>query len=175
MVRSKLQKFIRVAASALLVTSVLAGANVLEATPADAASKQNQKLLTFTGTTVDGIAYKSTDVLKKPTVIWFWTPWCAICRNESKAVAALSTKYAGKVNFVGIGANGTVAEMKEFVGLQKTANITHLNDAKGKLWNRFGVVIQPTVVFVDKNGKIKKHVGPSTTSYITKQVAALAK
>ncbi|MFM1984626.1 MAG: thiol:disulfide interchange protein [Actinomycetota bacterium] len=175
MVKAQLLQAVRVAASALLITAVLTGASVLTPAPADAASKQNQKLLTFTGTTVDGLAYKSTDVLKKPTVIWFWTPWCAICRNESKAVAALSTKYAGKVNFVGVGANGSVEEMKEFVGLQKTANITHLNDAKGKLWNRFGVVIQPTLVFVDKNGKIKTHVGPSTTSYITKQVAALAK
>lgn len=170
-----MHKSLKAAASALLITAVLAGTNISQAPAADAASKQNQKLLTFSATTVDGKPYKSTALLKKPSVIWFWTPWCAICRNESKAVAQLATKYAGKVNFVGVGANGSTDEMKEFVALQQFANVTHLNDATGKLWNRFGVVIQPTLVFVDKNGKIKTHVGPSTTSYITKQVAALAK
>lgn len=166
-----MRKSLKVAASVLLIAAVLTGANV----PAGAASKQNQRLLTFTASTVDGAEYRSTALLGKPSVIWFWTPWCAICRNESKAVAQLATKYAGKINFVGIGANGTTDEMKEFVSLQNFANVTHLNDANGKLWNRFGVVIQPTLVFVDKNGKIETHVGPSTVSYITKKTAALVK
>lgn len=170
-----MRKPFKIAASALLITAVLTGGNLSLVPAADAATKQNQKLLTFSATTVEGKAYKSTALLKKPSVIWFWTPWCAICRNESKAVAQLATKYAGKVNFVGVGANGSADEMKEFVAMQNFANVTHLNDAKGKLWNRFGVVIQPTLVFVDKNGKIKTHVGPSSISYVTKQVAALAK
>lgn len=165
-----MKSFLKVVASALLISTVLAGA-----ASAQAAGKQNQKLLTFKGTTVSGQAYKSTQVLAKPTVIWFWTPWCAICRAESKAVATLSVKYAGKVNFLGIGANGSVDEMKEFVGMHKVTKVTHLNDANGALWNRFGVVIQPTLVFVDKNGKIETHIGPATTSFISKKVAALAK
>jgi len=175
MAKAQMLKSLRVAASALLITAVLAGSSLAAMAPATAAAKQNQKLLTFTATTVDGAAYKSTNILKKPTVIWFWTPWCAICRNESKAVAALSVKYAGKVNFVGVGANGSVEEMKEFVSLNNVSKVTQLNDATGKIWSRFGVVIQPTLVFVDKNGKIETHIGPSTTSYITKKTAALAK
>lgn len=164
-----------VSRSAVLIAAALIGTSLFVSGSASAASKQNQKLLTFTASTVDGKVYKSTELLKKPSVIWFWTPWCAICRNESKAVSTLSTKYAGKVNFVGIGANGTVDEMREFVALQKAAKITYLNDAEGKLWNRFGVVIQPTMVFVDKTGKITTHVGPSSANYMSKQVAALAK
>jgi thiol-disulfide isomerase/thioredoxin len=166
---------IRFTASALLIGAVLTGLTLSTVVPAQAAAKQNQKLLTFSATTVQGTAYKSTEILKKPTVIWFWTPWCAICRNESKAVASLSVKYAGKVNFVGVGANGTVDEMKEFVALNQVSKVSHLNDANGKIWNRFGVVIQPTLVFVDKNGKIETHVGPSTSTYISKKTAALAK
>ena len=166
-------KPIRVVASALLAMAVLTGANFVSTPSANAASKQNQKLLNFSATTVDGLAYKSTPLLKKPSVIWFWTPWCAICRNESADISKLSIKYAGKVNFLGIGANGSVDEMKEFVALQPKARMAQLNDAQGKLWSRFGVVIQPTVVFVDKNGKIETHIGPSTSSYLAKKIARL--
>jgi thiol-disulfide isomerase/thioredoxin len=161
--------------STLLAIAALTGLGASAATPALAATKENQKLLTFSATTVDGKSYKSTQLLRKPSVIWFWTPWCAICRNESKAVSQLSVKYAGKVNFIGIGANGSESEMKEFISLQKTTKVIHLNDASGKLWSRFGVVIQPTLVFVDKNGRIETHIGPSTASYISKKTAALAK
>lgn len=166
-------KPIRVVASALLAIAVLTCANIVSAPTAYAA--QNKKLLSFSATTVDGFAYKSTPLLKKPSVIWFWTPWCAICRNESADISKLSIKYAGKVNFLGIGANGSVDEMKEFVALQPKARMVQLNDAQGKLWSRFGVVIQPTVVFVDKNGKIETHIGPSTSSYLAKKIAALTK
>ena len=164
---------LRIAASAMLAIAVLTGANLISSPAANAAPKQNQKLLTFSATTVDGLAYKSTPLLKKPSVIWFWTPWCAICRNESADISKLSIKYAGKVNFLGIGANGSVDEMKEFVALQPKARMAQLNDAQGKLWSRFGVVIQPTVVFVDKNGKIETHIGPSTSSYLAKKIARL--
>lgn len=163
------------AASALLAIAVLTGSNLVSSPAAGAATKQNQKLLTFSAKTVDGLPYKSTQLLKKPSVIWFWTPWCAICRNESADISKLSIKYAGKVNFLGIGANGSVDEMKEFVALQPKARTVQLNDDQGKLWSRFGVVIQPTVVFVDKNGKIETHIGPSTASYLAKKIAALTK
>lgn len=168
-------KALRIAASALLAIAVLTGANLISSPAANAASKQNQKLLTFSATTVDGLAYKSTQLLKKPSVIWFWTPWCAICRNESADISKLSIKYAGKVNFLGIGANGSAEEMKEFVALQPKAKLIHLNDTQGKLWSRFGVVIQPTLIFVDKNGKIETHIGPSTASYMAKKIATLTK
>ncbi len=168
-------KSLRIAASALLAIAALTGTTLNSSSSALASTKQNQKLLTFSATTVDGLKYTSAQVLKKPTVIWFWTPWCAICRNESTDVAKLSVKYAGKVNFLGIGSNGSNAEMKEFVALQPTSRIIHLDDSTGKLWTRFGVVIQPTIVFVDKNGKIQTHIGPSSSAYMATKIAALAK
>lgn len=138
------------------------------------ASTTNKALLNFTGKTVDGKKFNSKVLInKKPSVIWFWAPWCAICRNESAFIVAAAQKYKGKVNFVGVGSLGSADEMKEFVDHTGTSIFTNLNDGTGKLWNRFGVVIQPTLVFVDAKGKISSKVGPSDELFLEKKITTL--
>ena len=134
----------------------------------------NNSKLTFTAKTVEGKKFSSKVLAnKKPTVFWFWAPWCAICKNESANLVAAAEQYKGKVNFVGIGALGNQAEMQEFVTHTGTSLFTNLNDADGKLWNRFGVVIQPTLIFVDAKGKITSKVGPSDEEFLQKKLVAL--
>ena len=146
--------------------------------PAEALSKasfaSNNTKLTFTAKTVEGKKYSSKVLAnKKPTVIWFWAPWCAICKNESANLVAAAEQYKGKVNFVGIGALGNQAEMLDFVTHTGTSIFTNLYDGDGKLWNRFGVVIQPTLVFIDAKGKITTKVGPSDEELLQKKLVAL--
>ena len=63
-------------ATALLLTSIAAPATF------GATKKSNVKKLTFTATTVSGTAFNSKVLLgNKPSVLWFWAPWCAICQN----------------------------------------------------------------------------------------------
>lgn len=138
-------------------------------------SAANAKLLTFSGETIDGTAYSSEALLTGPAVLWFYTPWCAICRNEGAAMSGLAAKYAGKVNFVAIGANGAAEEMREFAQTTKTISITHLNDANLSLWNRFGVVIQPSHVFVNSTGKVETSVGPIDHDLLAQKIARLSK
>jgi len=136
----------------------------------------NKTKLTFTAKTVDGKNFSSKVLVnKKPTVIWFWAPWCAICMNESAYIVATAEKYQGKVNFVGVGALASREEMVDFVSHTGTSIFTNLNDAEGKLWNRFGVVIQPTLLIVEATGKITTKVGPSDKRYLAKKLAALTK
>ena len=136
----------------------------------------NKTKLTFTAQTVDGKNFSSKVLVnKKPTVIWFWAPWCAICMNESAYIVAAAEKYQGKVNFVGVGALASREEMVDFVSHTGTSIFTNLNDAEVKLWNRFGVVIQPTLLFVEPTGKITTKVGPSDEGYLAKKLAALTK
>ncbi|PAZ13053.1 hypothetical protein CLM62_26490 [Streptomyces sp. SA15] len=37
----------------------------------------------FTTTTVDGKAFAGTSPAGKDAVLWFWAPWCAVCRGEA--------------------------------------------------------------------------------------------
>ncbi len=134
----------------------------------------NKAKLTFTAKTVDGKSFSSKVLAnKKPTVIWFWAPWCAICKNESAYIVAAAEKYKGKVNFLGVGALGSGEEMADFVTHTGTSIFTNLNDESGKIWNRFGVIIQPTLIFVDAKGKISSKVGPSDEEFLAKKLVAL--
>lgn len=160
----------------LLITGfvVLSLSSVNPIAASGAGFSVNSTKLNFTAKTVEGVKYSSKVLAnKKPTVIWFWAPWCAICKNESAYMIEAAAKYKGKVNFVGIGALGTGDEMKEFVTHTGTSSFTNLNDSEGKLWNRFGVILQPTLIFVDSQGKITSHVGPSEEDLLNKKITAL--
>ena len=136
----------------------------------------NKTKLTFTAKTVEGKNYSAKVLVnKKPTVIWFWAPWCAICKNESAYIVAAAKKYKGKVNFLGVGALGSGEELAEFVSHTETSIFPNLNDSEGKLWNRFGIVIQPTILFVDATGKITSKVGPSDEESLAKKLVTLTK
>jgi thiol-disulfide isomerase/thioredoxin len=170
----------RVLISALSALAITAGSLIATSSSASAFSQasftKNKAKLTFSAKTVDGKNFSSKALAnKKPTVLWFWAPWCAICKNESAFITAAAQQYKNKVNFVGVGALGSREELVEFVGLTGTSNFTNLDDSSGKLWNRFGVIIQPTLLFIDTKGNITTKVGPSNEEFLAKRLAALTK
>ena len=169
-----MKKFLAVFSALVISTTALIAAQAPAQAYSQATFATNNSKLTFTAKTVGGKKYSSKVLAnKKPTVFWFWAPWCAICKNESANLVAAAEQYKGKVNFVGIGALGNQAEMQDFVTHTRTSIFTNLNDADGKLWNRFGVVIQPTLIFVDAKGKITSKVGPSDEEFLQKKLVAL--
>jgi thiol-disulfide isomerase/thioredoxin len=169
-----MKKFAATFSALVISASVLMVAQAPAQAYSQATFASNNTKLTFTAKTVEGKNFSSKVLAnKKPTVFWFWAPWCAICKNESANLVAAAKQYKGRVNFVGIGALGNQAEMQEFVTHTGTSLFTNLNDADGKLWNRFGVIIQPTLIFVDAKGKITSKVGPSDEAFLQKKLVAL--
>ena len=170
----------RVLISLLSALTILSASLIATSSSANAFSQasfaKNKAKLTFTAKTVDGKPFNSKTLANKnPTVVWFWAPWCAICKNESAYITAAAEQYKDKVNFVGVGALGSREELAEFVGITGTSNFTNLDDSSGKLWNRFGIVIQPTLLFIDAKGTITSKVGPSDEKFLAKRLAALTK
>jgi hypothetical protein len=89
-------------------------------------------------------------------------------------VLSAAKLYRDRVNFVGVGALGNTDEMQVFVKDTGIDTFINLDDSSGKIWNRFGVVIQPTLIFIDAKGRITSHVGPSDGDFIAAKVKALA-
>jgi thiol-disulfide isomerase/thioredoxin len=129
-------------------------------TTADAApAVATPEVLDFTGTTVDGAAFAGADLTGKPVVMWFWAPWCTVCRAESPDVAKVAAEFEGKVTFVGIAGRGPVEDMQAFVDETSTGGFTHVADVDGSLWARFGVIAQPSFVFVTPSGEAQAFTG----------------
>ncbi|GAW49216.1 MULTISPECIES: TlpA family protein disulfide reductase [unclassified Nocardioides] len=106
----------------------------------------------FSGTTLSGAAFNGSTLKGKPTVLWFWAPWCPTCLGQSPNVAELGKKYAGKVNIVAVSGLAT----KEMIDDIAPAihNVTHLVDTKGTIWNHFHVEAQSTFTVISADGEI---------------------
>nr|MBA3289283.1 redoxin domain-containing protein [Acidimicrobiia bacterium] len=106
------------------------------------------------GASFDGAALAGTDA-----VVWFWAPWCTICRGEAPEVAEVAERYADRIQVIGVPGRGELDAMREFVDDTGTGAITHLADIDGSIWSAFGVYGQPAYAFIDDSGTIDTFIG----------------
>ncbi|WP_100498119.1 TlpA family protein disulfide reductase [Geodermatophilus chilensis] len=111
------------------------------------------------GQTLDGQPFSWSRLAGRPAVLWFWAPWCTICRAEAPEVAEVAAEYTGRVEVIGVAGRGDRTSMEAFVADTGTGSLTHLVDENGELWNRFGIVSQPAFVFVDPSGDVETFAG----------------
>ncbi|WP_073224328.1 redoxin domain-containing protein [Streptomyces sp. NBRC 110465] len=109
--------------------------------------------LDFTATTVDGKPFDAKTLAGKPTVLWFWAPWCPKCKAQAAETAKVAAAYQGKANVVGVAGLDTNAAMKDFISDTATDSFPHLSDEKGEVWKRFKVTEQSRYVILDQTGK----------------------
>ena len=110
-------------------------------------------------TTINGDPFDANLLAGRPTVAWFWAPWCVICRGEAPDVAEIAARYAGKVNFVGVAGRAEVLEMQEFVSDTGTQGIIHLNDSSGEIWASYEIYSQPAYAFITDDGRLETYAG----------------
>ena len=108
--------------------------------------------LKFTGEDIDGAPYDGEQLADKPTVLWFWAPWCPTCRAQAGGVETLAEKYAGQVNVVGVGGLADAADIRDFA--RQVDGPTHLIDEEGEIWRHFNVTAQSTYVVLDADGVV---------------------
>lgn len=161
----------------LLVAAVLALAGCGDPAPGgDAAGGQpaaTGPLLAFTATTLDGKPFDGMSLAGKPTVLWFWAPWCPTCLGQAPGVREAVAQHADQVNIVGVAGLASLDAMPEFVRLAKVDSMTHLADEAGKVWKRFEVTEQSVFVFIDAAGQITFR-GRLDARDVPDRVAALA-
>jgi thiol-disulfide isomerase/thioredoxin len=108
----------------------------------------------FRGFTLAGEEFDSASRFAAgPTVLWFWAPWCTICRAEAPEVLALAEEFAGELVVVGVAGRGGRQEMIDFVADTGAARLDHVVDADGAIWAGYGVVAQPAFAFVARDGR----------------------
>lgn len=143
-------------------TASLAGGDPGPAAATDAGAAtadHSSAALAFSGTTLTGSTLDASTLAGQPVVLWFWAPWCTICRAEAPDVAAVAAEFKGSVTFLGIPGRGPEADMRAFVDQTGATGFEHVVDADGALWQRFGVISQPSFVFVDSAGTASSFAG----------------
>ncbi|MFR9674700.1 redoxin domain-containing protein [Streptomyces sp. TR02-1] len=109
--------------------------------------------LRFNGTTVSGARFDAARLAGKPTVLWFWAPWCPKCKAQGPATADVAEKFEGRANVVGVAGLDGQAAMKDFVASAGVDGFPNLADESGDVWRKFEITQQSTYVILDANGE----------------------
>ena len=155
---------IRAIGVSLAIVSSLAISPMASATQHASTTHASLAIYNFKAKTVQGKIFLGKSLAGKPTVLWFWAPWCTICRGESPDLVALSQSFKGKINLVGVAGLGPVNDMKGFIKDTHTGNFSHIADVNGDIWNHFQIVSQPSFIFISKIGVAYRIVGSMSKS-----------
>jgi thiol-disulfide isomerase/thioredoxin len=128
----------------------------------------------FTAPLLGGGEFTSASLAGKDTVLWFWAPWCTVCRGEADDVVAAAAALEGKVEVIGVAGRGAVPEMERFVSDTGTGDLTHVVDDDGSIWAAYHVFAQPAYAFIDDAGTVEVFVGSLGKDALIKRMTALA-
>jgi thiol-disulfide isomerase/thioredoxin len=162
----------------LLMVLAGCGATAPQASaPAPSASAgQVPKLLQFSARTLDDKDFSGATLKGKAAVLWFWAPWCPRCQGEAPHLGSLAKDEAGKVAFVGVGAQDGVPAMKKFVADNEVSGFPHLADVDASIWKRFGITQQPAYAFIQPDGStevIKQQLSEEALNEHVSQLSGL--
>ncbi|MBH1938040.1 redoxin domain-containing protein [Streptomyces sp. AV19] len=109
--------------------------------------------LRFTGTTVDGRPFDAATLAGKPTVLWFWAPWCPACKAQGPETAKAADRFEGKAHVIGVAGLDKPKAMKDFVTDTRVGTFPNLSDEAGAIWKKFKIAQQSFYVILDKDAK----------------------
>lgn len=124
--------------------------------------------LDFVGTSVSGDEFDGASLVGRPTLLWFWAPWCPTCRGQIPQVQGLADDHAGELNVVGVGSLDSSEAIADFA--DDVPGIVHLEDTDGELWKRFGVTEQSSFVLLDEDGSVAFEAGYGGTDELGARV-----
>ncbi|WP_160050419.1 redoxin domain-containing protein [Nocardiopsis sp. FR4] len=128
------------------------GGAASEGADSAAGGQRAASALDFQAQTLDGQEVTGSSLQGEPVVLWFWAPWCTVCRAEAGGVAEAAERHGDRVEFLGVAGRGEVEAMRAFVDETGTGQMRHLVDDDGSLWSGFGVASQPAFAFVRADG-----------------------
>lgn len=158
----RLRSILPIAVAALLALAACSSPTASSPPAETAEAIASDSPLALSAMTLDGTNFDGSTLAGEPVVMWFWAPWCTVCRAESPDVAAVAEEFEGRVTFIGVGGRGPIDDMRAFVEETDTEGFTHLADEEGSVWTRFGIVAQPSFVFVAADGRAESFAGSLT-------------
>lgn len=128
---------------------------------------QLDRLPAIVGKTLSGTALALSSLTGHGVVVInVWASWCAVCRDESRALAALATNLRDQgVSFVGLNEHDTADAARTFVRSTGTT-YPHLVDPEGAVLSKLRMLPSygiPSTLVVDRRGMMAARIIGATT------------
>ncbi|MEO1057611.1 MAG: redoxin domain-containing protein [Actinomycetota bacterium] len=107
----------------------------------------------------------------KPTLLWFWAPWCSVCNREAPTVESAAQEYGDQIDFVGVAWSGSDDQFAGFVD-DHALTFPQISDDPGLIYERFGVAFQPAMVVIQPDGELQRLSGSLDDNAIASVLAA---
>ncbi|QEG42420.1 TlpA family protein disulfide reductase [Roseimaritima ulvae] len=119
------------------------------------------KRLDLRGTTIDGKNFQLAALRGKPVILHYWATWCEPCKQDMRRLRQLQARYqkAG-LEIVGVSVDIHRSDAAAFLK-ENPLPWTQLFEEGGmessRLANELGVQTLPTMLLIDKAGKVVQH------------------
>ena len=90
---------------------------------------------------------------ERPTLLWFWAPWCEVCNHEAPEIERLASGSAGELDVVAIGGRDEAANGPAFVERHRLRTPTILFDEPMEAWGAYAIPGQPAGILLDRQGR----------------------
>lgn len=153
MLKPKYTIYIAIAVILFLVITDCGGSNAFET--ASRAVQIGEKAPDFELTKTDG-AKATLEILNgKPAVLVFWSLYCSKCKKETPQINQLAKEFSPKgVEIIGINTGESNEEIRK--GVESFGIEYAVAPDEGKqVMQTFGAVGTPTIIFLDKQGKVQ--------------------
>lgn len=113
----------------------------------------------FTLKDLKGIEVNLKEFKGKVVLLNFWATWCPPCRKEIPSMVELYKRYKDKgLEIIGVNLDKLGKTEVEKFSLEYKINFPVLLNPSGDAATRYGVVVLPTTIFLDRYGKIKGRI-----------------
>ena len=108
---------------------------------------------------LDGRQVRVADLRGTPVVVNFWASWCVPCRQEAPVLNAAATRYAGRVQFMGVDIQDSDSAARAYQA--EFQSPYPVGPATAGSYLEWGVTAPPETFFVSRGGVvISKFIGP---------------
>ena len=113
------------------------------------------------GTTIDGKPFRLSALRGRPIIVHYWATWCEPCKKDMVLLRRLQARYkrAG-LTLVGVNVDAIKSDAQAFLK-QNPLTWVQLFEEGGMesspLSNAFGVQTLPTMMLINKEGKMVQH------------------
>jgi thiol-disulfide isomerase/thioredoxin len=90
---------------------------------------------------------------ERPTLLWFWAPWCSVCNSEAPTIEALALEAGDALDVVAIGGRDDLENGPAFVERHGLRSPTVLFDESMAVWREYRIPGQPGAILLDTDGR----------------------